>query len=384
MAVSPQLQAAIAAHRFGLGEPDLGDRRPRRRRLARGADRPGRCSARQRAARHARRTPARRRRAREARAGAQSAARPDRRAGGGRPLPRDPDRRCPLAPRHRRGDARGRSPSGCTGSGPITSPSRSSRARPAAWSARSSATRSGRTSPAASRPCWSPPPPIRRCCATSTTGCRPGRIRGSSRSRHGAQRGASEGARVSGINENLAREVLELHTLGAEGARNGAYTQADVTAFAAVLTGWRVARDPVADGSRFDRNWHEPGRKTVLGKSYPEGPEALHAGAPRPRPPSGDGPLRRHQAGPPLRRRRTATGAGRPAGRGLPEERRPARRPLSRADPPRGGVEHAAGQAEDARGIRRLDGAPARRRRAHVRAARRSMPPAPCSRSASG
>ncbi|HZJ71085.1 MAG TPA: DUF1800 domain-containing protein, partial [Planctomycetota bacterium] len=85
-----------------------------------------------------------------------------------------------------------------------------------------------------------------------------------------------EGARVSGINENLAREVLELHTLGAEGARNGAYTQADVTAFAAVLSGWRVARDPAADGSRFDRNWHEPGRKTVLGKSYPEGPEALH------------------------------------------------------------------------------------------------------------
>jgi len=85
-----------------------------------------------------------------------------------------------------------------------------------------------------------------------------------------------EGARVSGINENLAREVLELHTLGAEGARNGAYGQADVTAFAAVLSGWRVARDPAADGSRFDRNWHEPGRKTVLGKSYPEGPEALH------------------------------------------------------------------------------------------------------------
>ena len=85
-----------------------------------------------------------------------------------------------------------------------------------------------------------------------------------------------EGARVSGINENLAREVLELHTLGAEGARNGAYTQADVTAFAAVLSGWRIARDPAADASRFDPDWHEPGRKTVLGKSYPEGPNALY------------------------------------------------------------------------------------------------------------
>jgi hypothetical protein len=84
-----------------------------------------------------------------------------------------------------------------------------------------------------------------------------------------------EGPRVSGINENLAREVLELHTLGAEGARAGVYTQADVTSFAAVLTGWRIARDPVAGGSLFDANWHEPGRKTVLGKSYGEGPDAL-------------------------------------------------------------------------------------------------------------
>jgi uncharacterized protein (DUF1800 family) len=84
-----------------------------------------------------------------------------------------------------------------------------------------------------------------------------------------------EGPRVSGINENLAREVLELHTLGAEGARAGVYTQADVTSFAAVLTGWRIARDPVAGGSLFDVNWHEPGRKTVLGKSYGEGPDAL-------------------------------------------------------------------------------------------------------------
>ena len=85
----------------------------------------------------------------------------------------------------------------------------------------------------------------------------------------------AEGARVSGINENLAREVLELHTLGAEGARNGAYAQADVTAFAAVLSGWRIGRDPAADGGRFDANWHEPGRKTVLGRSYAEGPDAL-------------------------------------------------------------------------------------------------------------
>jgi len=80
-----------------------------------------------------------------------------------------------------------------------------------------------------------------------------------------------EGPRLTGLNENLAREVLELHTLGV----HGGYTQADVTAFAAVLTGWRV--EPLINGAAlpFDPAWHEPGRKTVLGKSYAEGPDAL-------------------------------------------------------------------------------------------------------------
>ncbi len=94
--------------------------------------------------------------------------------------------------------------------------------------------------------------------------------------------------RISGLNENLAREVLELHTLGASGGGAayggwGHYSQADVTAFAAVLTGWRV---PVAElladasamqASRFDANWHQPGAKTLLGQRYAEGPEALKA-----------------------------------------------------------------------------------------------------------
>lgn len=82
-----------------------------------------------------------------------------------------------------------------------------------------------------------------------------------------------EGPRVTGLNENLAREVLELHTLGAEAARSGQYSQVDVTAFAAVLTGWRVALDDRARS--FDPIWHEPGPKTVLGKSYAAGPDAL-------------------------------------------------------------------------------------------------------------
>ena len=78
--------------------------------------------------------------------------------------------------------------------------------------------------------------------------------------------------RITGLNENLAREVLELHTLGVDGG----YTQTDVTAFAAVLTGWRAPRLPRGDEtSFFDAAWHEPGAKTVLGKRYREGPQAL-------------------------------------------------------------------------------------------------------------
>lgn len=99
--------------------------------------------------------------------------------------------------------------------------------------------------------------------------------------------------RITGLNENLAREVLELHTLGAAAARAGTYTQVDVTAFAAVLTGWRVPasaymadmRSPrpgasiaaagAATPTRFEPAWHEPGEKTVLGRRYREGSDAL-------------------------------------------------------------------------------------------------------------
>lgn len=104
-----------------------------------------------------------------------------------------------------------------------------------------------------------------------------------------ARRRASggEGAlRVTGLNENLAREVLELHTLGVSdgGAAYGGwggYRQADVTEFARVLTGWRVPLRLLAaagDGDnpvRFEPDWHEPGSKTILGKRYAEGPQAL-------------------------------------------------------------------------------------------------------------
>ena len=90
-----------------------------------------------------------------------------------------------------------------------------------------------------------------------------------------------EAPRITGLNENLAREVLELHTLGAAAARAGSYTQADVTAFAAVLTGWRVPALAYMNATgtdsptRFEPAWHEPGEKTLLGKRYREGSEAL-------------------------------------------------------------------------------------------------------------
>ena len=90
---------------------------------------------------------------------------------------------------------------------------------------------------------------------------------------------AMEPRRVVGLNENLAREVLELHTLGAANGRadqSGGYRQADVTALASVLTGWRVGQQNDAT-NRFDAAWHEPGAKTVLGKNYEAGPQALRA-----------------------------------------------------------------------------------------------------------
>jgi uncharacterized protein (DUF1800 family) len=82
--------------------------------------------------------------------------------------------------------------------------------------------------------------------------------------------------RAAGINENLAREILELHTLGV----NGGYTQADVTTFAQAITGWGVGggRGRLAQGTPgefvFRNAAHEPGAKTILGKRYAEDGEA--------------------------------------------------------------------------------------------------------------
>jgi uncharacterized protein (DUF1800 family) len=71
-----------------------------------------------------------------------------------------------------------------------------------------------------------------------------------------------------GLNENLAREILELHTLGV----GSGYSQADVTELARILTGWSVAGPDSEAGEPgtflFKPNWHEPGARKLLGKSY--------------------------------------------------------------------------------------------------------------------
>jgi uncharacterized protein (DUF1800 family) len=97
---------------------------------------------------------------------------------------------------------------------------------------------------------------------------------------------AAAQARGLGLNENLAREILELHTLGV----GSGYTQADIVEFAKALTGWTLAGSRIArlggagDGrparqrrasaggqsgaATFVEGLHEPGQRTVLGKRY--------------------------------------------------------------------------------------------------------------------
>jgi uncharacterized protein (DUF1800 family) len=84
-------------------------------------------------------------------------------------------------------------------------------------------------------------------------------------------RAASRRGRERGLNENLAREILELHTLGVDGG----YRQADVTAFANVLTGWSIDGGGALDRGRGDAGdfvfrpgMHEPGPQIVLGGEY--------------------------------------------------------------------------------------------------------------------
>ena len=74
--------------------------------------------------------------------------------------------------------------------------------------------------------------------------------------------------RKRGLNENLAREIMELHTLGV----GGGYTQNDVTSLARIITGWTFAGRQGQLGTpgsfAFNANAHQPGPQLLLGKSY--------------------------------------------------------------------------------------------------------------------
>jgi uncharacterized protein (DUF1800 family) len=76
--------------------------------------------------------------------------------------------------------------------------------------------------------------------------------------------------RKAGLNENLAREILELHTLGV----GSGYTQSDVTELAKIITGWTISGREGRFGEpgtfAFNANAHEPGPATVLGRVYSE------------------------------------------------------------------------------------------------------------------
>jgi uncharacterized protein (DUF1800 family) len=97
-----------------------------------------------------------------------------------------------------------------------------------------------------------------------------------------------------GLNENYARELMELHTLGVQcevsadrpvsmldKACGQGYTQQDVTQVAKVLSGWTIDQPYRSGGFQFEERRHEPGSKTVLGKTIrengeKEGLEVLH------------------------------------------------------------------------------------------------------------
>jgi len=82
-----------------------------------------------------------------------------------------------------------------------------------------------------------------------------------------ASKASNQGKR--GLNENLAREIMELHTLGVDGG----YTQRDVTSLSRIITGWTVVGAEGRLGApgtfAFNRAAHEPGSQALLGVSYP-------------------------------------------------------------------------------------------------------------------
>jgi uncharacterized protein (DUF1800 family) len=91
-------------------------------------------------------------------------------------------------------------------------------------------------------------------------------IAGQPRSDGDAQSAAPQQPR-RGLNENYARELMELHTLGVDGG----YTQRDVVEVARAFTGWTIANPRQGVGFRFEPRLHDPGEKVVLGHKIAAG-----------------------------------------------------------------------------------------------------------------
>jgi uncharacterized protein (DUF1800 family) len=91
---------------------------------------------------------------------------------------------------------------------------------------------------------------------------------------------------TKGLNENYGREVMELHTVGV----NGGYSQADVTALSAILTGWGVENQQQGGGFVFDYKRHEPGPKLWFGYVIDEDGKATKLGPGVKRPAATFGP----------------------------------------------------------------------------------------------
>ena len=151
--------------------------------------------------------------------------------------------------------------------------------------------------------------------------------------------------RKRGLNENLAREIMELHTLGV----GGGYSQDDVTSLARIITGWTYAGRQGqlgAPGTLRVQRQCAPARRAAGDGQDLRGQRrrAGRSGAGGYRAPSLDRKIHRHQIRPPFRRRRSAAGAGGAAGGCVQQDRR---RPQGAGDGAGGfrrGLEGAADQ----------------------------------------
>jgi uncharacterized protein (DUF1800 family) len=77
----------------------------------------------------------------------------------------------------------------------------------------------------------------------------------------------NQASRNDGLNENYAREIMELHTLGVDGG----YTQSDVTQLARILTGWSIEEPRIDPVFKFRERIHDRGEKTFLGQKFQVG-----------------------------------------------------------------------------------------------------------------